>query len=177
MSKNAKKLIGCVVVGIALLTVIFVVSFNAVKENTMKVSGSVSEPTYTDQDGRVYVAAFLKNIAENSVTVDVIEFVTSNNEERVKALSLTEEDMPDGYYIYNPEQETDTWKLSGETVYIFIDWDGDFTHSDYPEEYTTTDIQEFQRYIETYEDATPGMPFFFQLENGTVKLILEKPIA
>ena len=27
--------------------------------------------------------------------------------------------MPDGYYIYNPDEETVTWKLDGQTIYTF----------------------------------------------------------
>ena len=65
----------------------------------------------------------------------------------------------------------------GQTVYTFIDWNGDFTGSDYSEEYTTTDAAEFQKYIGTYEDSQQGMPFFFQIEDGVVKIILEKQIA
>lgn len=178
MSKYIKKvLIGCAAVSIALVAIIIAVSFNAVKSNAKQISEGVSEPTFADQDGTVYVAAFLKNTTENSITVDVIEFVTSDNAERVNALGLTEEDMPDGYYIYNPEQETIIWELNEQTVYTFIDWNGGFTGSDYPEEYTTTDTEEFHRYIETYDDAAPGMPFFFQVEDGVVKMVLEKFFA
>ena len=70
-----------------------------------------------------------------------------------------------------------TWKLDSQTIYNFIDWNGIFTASDYPKEYTTLDMQEFQQYISTYEDSTPGMPFFFQVEDGIVKLVFEKFIA
>ena len=69
------------------------------------------------------------------------------------------------------------WKLDAQTVYTFIDWNGDFSDSEYPEEYTTTDVQEFKKYIETYENATPGMPFFFQIEDDVIRLVLEKPFA
>ena len=79
--------------------------------------------------------------------------------------------------LLTQSEETVTWKLDGQTIYTFIDWNGDFTGSDYPEEYTTTDAAEFQKYIGTYEDSQPGMPFFFQIEDGTVKIILEKQIA
>ena len=139
--------------------------------------GGVSEPTFTDQDGTVYVAAFLKNMTENNITVDVIEFVTSDNAERVNELGLTERDMPDGYYIYNPEQETVIWELNEQTVYTFIDWYGDFTGPDDSKVYTTMNTEEFHRYIETYDDAAPGMPFFFQVEDGVVKMVLEKWFA
>ena len=87
MSKNIKKtLIGCAAVSIALVAAIIAVSFNAVKSNAKQISGEGSESTYTDQDGTVYVTAFLKNMAENSITVDVIEFVTSDNAERVNSV-------------------------------------------------------------------------------------------
>ena len=139
--------------------------------------GGVSEPTFTDQDGTVYIAAFLKDMTENSITVDVIEYVTSDNTERVNELGLTERDMPDGYYIYNPEQETVIWELNEQTVYSFIDWNRDFTGPDDPKEYTTMNTEEFHRYIETYDDAAPGMPFFFLVEDGVVKMVLEKFFA
>ena len=41
----------------------------------------------------------------------------------------------------------------------------------------TKGVKEFKKYIETYDNATPGMPFFFQVEKGVVSLILEKPFA
>ncbi len=123
------------------------------------------------------MAALFKEMTESTVTVDVIEFITDADVERIKELNLTENEMPDGYYIYNQDTETVTWNLDSQTVYMFIDWNGDFTDSEYPEEYTTTDLQEFRKYIETYQDAAPGMPFFFQIENGVVRLILEKQIA
>ena len=114
-------------------------------------------------------------MTENNLMVDVIEFITDDNEEKIRELNLTEDDMPDGYYIYNPDTETIVWKQDAQTVYTFIDWNGDFSDSEYPEEYTTTDVQEFKKYIETYENATPGMPFFFQIEDDVIRLVLEKP--
>ena len=143
----------------------------------VEYSVGVSEPTFTDQDGTVYIVAFLKDMTENSITVDVIEYVTSDNAEKVNELGLTERDMPDGYYLYNPEQETFVWELNEQTVYSFIDWNGDFTGFDDPREYTTTDAEEFHRYIETYDNAAPGMPFFFQVEDGVVTMVLEKFFA
>ena len=119
----------------------------------------------------------LKGVTESTITVDLIEFITDDNEERIRELNIMEDDMPDGYYIYNPDEQTVVWELNMQTVYKFIDWNGDFTGSEYPEEYTTTDVQEFMKYVETYEDAAPGMPFFFQVEDGVVRLVLEKAIA
>ncbi len=120
-------------------------------------SEEVSNPTFKDEEGKLYVAALFKEMTENTITVDVIEFITYDDAERIKELNLTENEMPDGYYIYNQDTETVTWNLDSQTVYRFIDWNGDFIGFEYPEEYTTTDLQEFRKYIGTYQDAAPGI--------------------
>ncbi len=174
--KLNKKAGVCILAGISLLVISIVILVIATGKKVAP-SEEVFSPTFKDEDGKLYVAAFFKEMTESTVTVDVIEFITDADAERIRELNLTENEMPDGYYIYNQDTETVTWNLDSQTVYRFIDWNGDFTGSEYPEEYTTTDLQEFRKYIETYQDATPGMPFFFQIENGVVRLILEKQIA
>ena len=91
------------------------------------------------------VAAFIKNVSADNITVDIVEYIIDTNKERIKELKISEEDMPDGYYIFNSDEEVIIWKCNAETVYTFIDWNGDFTGSESPEEYTTTDIEEFQK--------------------------------
>ena len=179
MSRNEKIRIGIyALTGVVLVAVVAVLSVAVLKKRDSKSAQIKAASTfYTDENGEEYIAAFLKGMADSTITVDVAEFITDDDMERIKELNLTEEDMPDGYYIYNPDEETVTWKLDGQTTYTFIDWNGDFTGSDYPEEYTTTDVVEFQKYIGTYEDSQPGMPFFFHIENGVVKILLEKQIA
>jgi len=171
-----KKTGVCILAGIGLLAITIVISVIATGKKAAQ-SGEVFSLTFKDENGKLYVAALFKEMTESTVTVDVIEFITDADVERIKELNLTENEMPDGYYIYNQDTETVTWNLDSQTVYMFIDWNGDFTGSEYPEEYTTTDLQEFRKYIETYQDAAPGMPFFFQIENGVVRLIWEKQIA
>ena len=138
----------------------------------------LSLPTFTDEDGKKYVVAFLKELSDSEIKVDVIDYITDDNMEKVNELRLSQDDMPDGYYFHNPDTETINWKLNAQTVYHFIDWSGDFSDAgNYPREYTTTDVKEFKKYIETYDNATPGMPFFFEVEKGVVSLIVEKPFA
>lgn len=177
MSKNVNKKMGIYILTGIFLFVSILATIVIATEKKVRQSGGVSYPTFTDEDGKVYVVAFLKEMTENNMIVDVIEFITDDNEEEIRELNLTEDDMPDGYYIYNTDTETIAWKLDAQTVYIFIDWNGEFSDSEYPEKYTTTDVQEFKKYIETYENATPGMPFFFQIEDDVVRLVLEKPFA
>lgn len=132
---------------------------------------------YNNTESGEEIAAFIKNVSDDSISVDIIEYIEDTDTERMKELKLTEEDMLDGYYFFNADYEVTTWKCNKETVYTFIDWGGDFTDGEFPVEYTTTDIEEFQRYIETYDNGEPGMPFFFIIDNGYIKQIIEKPFA
>ncbi len=122
-------------------------------------------------------AAMLEEIDGNTVVLDIVEFITDDDTERIRELKLTEEDMPDGYYIYNPDKKTTSFKLSEHTVYRFIDWNRDFVDSDDFDELNilTTDKAVFEKYIDTY-DPKPGMPFFFEVQEGYVTKIVEKPI-
>lgn len=68
------------------------------------------------------VAAFIKNVLADNITVDIVEYITDTSKERIKELKITEEDMPDGCYIFNSDEEVTIWKCNAETVYTFIDW-------------------------------------------------------
>lgn len=145
--------------------------------NFPKSSITQPENAYDNNASSEATAAFVKNISGDSITVDIIEYITTADTERIKELRLTESDMLGGYYFFNPDEEVTTWKCNAETVYTFIDWHGDFTGGEFPAEYTTMDIEEFQKYIETYDNGEPKMPFFFTIENGYIKQIIEKPFA
>lgn len=134
-------------------------------------------PVYDNTESEEEVAAFVKNVLADSIEVDIIEYITDTDTERIKELKLTENDMPDGYYFFNSDEEVTTWKCNAQTVYTFIDWGGDFTNGEFPVEYTTMDIEEFRKYIKTYDNGEPRMPFFFWIENGYIKQIIEKPFA
>ena len=72
-----------------------------------------------------------------------------------------------------------TYPVSDDAVYQFFDWGRDFADSDLPEDLfiTTSDSNDFSRYLNTYENAKPGMPFFIELKDGKVIRITEKPMA
>ena len=125
------------------------------------------------------LCGFLKSIDETSVMIDEAEYVTPEDSQRIRELNLTEEDLLSGYYIYNPEEETKEYRLTSDTVYNFIDWERNFTYSDAPEEVniSTTDIDKFIKYINTYTNAQPGMPFFFEIDGENIVSITEKPMA
>ena len=123
--------------------------------------------------------AFIKRLDGDKLYVDIAEWITPEDTERVRELGLSEQDMPDGYYIYNPSQSQTILTLTDKTLYQFIDWGRDFVSSDDLKELfiETTDKEKFVHYLGTYENSTPGMPFFIDVENGIVSMIEEKPIA
>lgn len=139
----------------------------------MRTHGLDNDFAYNMQCG-FFVAA-----TDNTVEVDLVEYVEIEDTERVKELGLTEmDDMPDGYYFHNPDTDTVVWQLDSDTQYLFIDWDRNFVHDPDDLFMLTKDREMFGAYLETYLKATPGsMPFFFYVEDGVVKLVVEKPFA
>lgn len=125
------------------------------------------------------LCVFFKSIDETSITIDEVEYITPKNSQRMKELNLTEEDLLSGYYIYNLEEKTKEYLLTSDTVYNFIDWGRNFTDSDDPEKVniSTTDINDFIQYINTYTNSQPNMPFFFEIDGENVVSITEKPMA
>lgn len=127
---------------------------------------------------RMY-CGFLKSLdGTDGVWIDLAEWITDEDTDRIQELQLTENDMPDGYFIYNPEETTQYFSLTEDTVYTFIDWGRDFVDSDeFQEKFVETkELETFGEYLDTYQDFQPGMPFFYELEDGYVKSIVEKPV-
>lgn len=122
------------------------------------------------------ICAFVKEIKDNIIIVDIAEYVTSEDAERVAELELTDADMPDGYYINNEETELEEYILTEETVYNFIDWKNDFVEEGADRDVSTTNKEDFIKYLNTYENSQPQMPFFFEITNNEVISITEKPM-
>lgn len=102
------------------------------------------------------VAAMVKSVSEDSVTVDIVEVIADRD------------NLEAGYIINNPDSEETTWKCNENTIFTFVDWNRDFIDSERPELYWTMDFEEFKKYIESYPEGTPSVPFFFWVENDVV---------
>lgn len=120
------------------------------------------------------VAGIVKGFSEDSITIDEAEYIEEGNTDRLKELGVTEEDMWDGFYLYNPSEEQITYTYSDKTVFTFIDWGGNFTGLPYPSFYTTESLEEFHKYVETYADG--WLLLFFKVEDGAIQYVLERPI-
>lgn len=122
------------------------------------------------------ICAYIKEIENDTIVIDIAEYITTDNTEHISELKLTEYDMPSGYYIHNPEVELETYTLTEETVYNFIDWGNDFVEKGADQNVSTTDKETFIGYLNTYENAEPGMPFFFEINGNDIVSITEKPM-
>jgi len=129
----------------------------------------------------VTFTAIIKEWNEYELKLDIVEYITSEDTTRMDELGLTFKDMPNGYYIHNPDESETRIILSQNTEYVFFDWHEKFTDENDPryevsERFVTTnDISVFIEYLETY-DPYPGMPFFFTGTEDELILIEEKII-
>lgn len=84
MSKNVNKKVDIhILKGTILLVLIVAMLVVSIRKNVPQ-SGEISNPMFIDENGEAYVAGYLKEMTESSITVDVIEFITDDNEEMIK---------------------------------------------------------------------------------------------
>lgn len=118
-------------------------------------------------------------IEDNILYLDEVEIITIENKDRIEELKLKQNvDMPNGYYIYNAEIEKQTFELTNETTYSFVDYNLLFVKNEDGERlYTTTKKEEFILHLnKSYSDSPPAqkVPFFLEVKDGKVISIKEK---
>ena len=118
-------------------------------------------------------------IEDNLLYLDEVEIITMEDKERIEELELKQNvDMPNGYYIYNGGIEKQTFELTNETTYTFVDHNLLFVkNEDGDRLYTTTKKEEFILHLnKSYSDSPPAqkVPFFLEVKDGKVISITEK---
>ncbi len=118
-------------------------------------------------------------IEDDNLYFDEVEIIRTEDRERIAELELKQQDdMPNGYYIYNVDTEKQTYDLTKETVYSFVDTNLLFEkNKDGDRVYTTTKKEEFILHLNTsYSDSPPAqkVPFFIEVKDGKVISITEK---
>lgn len=102
---------------------------------------------------------------------DKAEWITLADEARISELNIDiNNDMPNGYYLYNPEGSTINLKVNDDTIYRFINWSykysGDRMH-------VTNRINEFKEYLDEYKDSK--IPFWVEYNtDGSIKSIMQQ---
>ena len=115
------------------------------------------------------------------MALNIVEFITRDDTERIAELELSEQDMISGYYIHDEDESITTLKLPEDTEFIFFDWWDVYTDEE-DERYeilgerwiSTRDAELFYEYWLPYADS-PGYPFTFHAEEGKV-VIKENPL-
>ena len=122
------------------------------------------------------ICAFVKAIKGNKIIVDIAEYVSKENANRIAELNLTDFDMPNGYYINNTELKLEEYALTETSTYSFIDWKNNFVEFGEDRRVDTTDKEDFNKYLSSYENSQPRMPFFLDIVDGKVIKITEIPL-
>ena len=99
--------------------------------------------------------------------------VNGGNNQSETAVLDRNNDMPNGYYIYNMSTDKVSFYISEETEYNFLDWGQDFVTEGEDRNYSTTDIEEFLEYLDTYLDKGERVPFWIEIKDDSVISIIE----
>ncbi len=99
--------------------------------------------------------------------LDQVEWLTEEDAERLKALNINPNDLPNGYYIHNPKNYPMFHQVSEDTTYSIIDWQGDAKQK-------TVSMEDFLESLEAYGELSP--PYWVVTKDGQVKSITEQYI-
>ncbi|MEA4816080.1 MAG: hypothetical protein VB120_04385 [Lachnospiraceae bacterium] len=118
-------------------------------------------------------------IEDNTLYLDEVEIVTTEDTDRITELGLTiENDLPSGYYILNPIIETVSFELTDDTIYTFTDSNLLFVEdADSNRLYTTTKKKDFLKHLDaSYSDDLPAqkVPFFVEVSDGKIVSVTEE---
>ena len=130
-------------------------------------AAGVSTAESADTRQMAYVKSF--DTGSGALVIDPIEWITKEDTERIKELGLKFDygfdDFPDGHYIYNPSQETETLKLTKDARLFMIK-----RGSSGPEGNEQVSLEQFAQRIKQ-EDS---YPYQLTLENGEVSELQER---
>ncbi len=122
-----------------------------------------------------YTPVLIKSFDGMTMVVDPVEYITTDNIDRIAELELNHEfDLPSGYYIHNETEESLVLDVSG-AVFEFVDWNRQFVRVG-GSFYITEDAGEFLQYCGTYEGGIPSNTPFFLKINGNKLLKLKEII-
>lgn len=110
---------------------------------------------------------FISNFNLDSISfhLDKIEWLTHEDTERLAELNIDTYDMPNGFYIYNPENYPMHCMVTDQTQYNIINWEAGANHKSVTKE-------EFIEHFKIYSDFIP--PSRIIIKDGYVQSITEQ---
>ncbi len=106
------------------------------------------------QKKKGFIRAF--NEETGILTLDPIEWLTLQDKDRLRELGISEDNFPNGFYIYNPSQQTENLMLSSQTKIYLL--------SGTPGEGVLTDRAGLTERLK----KAVNNPYELQIQNGTV---------
>lgn len=109
---------------------------------------------------------------EGSLELDEFEFISQEDEQRISELKLTQEEMPNGYYINNPEEKYESFVIDDSAEFIFYDAGNLFVEENANDKkYVTSDINEFHQFLyggSEGSEAVARIPFEVVIQDGKI---------
>ena len=99
--------------------------------------------------------------------LDQIEWLTLEDADRLRELDIKPNDLPNGYYIYNPNNYPMFHQVRDETTYSIIDWKGNAKQK-------KVSLDMFLESLRGYSEQSP--PYWVVTKDGYVKSITEQYI-
>ncbi|WP_324823088.1 M56 family metallopeptidase [Sinanaerobacter sp. ZZT-01] len=113
-----------------------------------------------------YISKFeINKYSKSSFHLDQIEWLTADNDaERLNKLGVNPQDLPNGYYIYNPNHYPMFCQVTEETSYYVIKQGSTALQS--------VTLEEFLKHLKSFSGSAP--PFHVVTKDGYVQSISEQ---
>lgn len=112
------------------------------------------------------------SIEGDTLYVDEVEWITTENAERMQELNLAESDMPNGYYIHNPSTDKITFQISESMEYHFVALESlSFFKEGEDRNYSTTKKEEFMEFLNSVD--AERVVFTVEIKDGVAVKITE----
>ena len=122
-----------------------------------------------------YISIETKDLNDNTFLLDEVEWITLEDENRIKELNLTiDNNLPNGYYIHNSDTKKTPITVNEKTLYEFIDWNGIYVKEDGNKQYTTSDKLKFINNLNSYKGQKFQPLFWVEIKDGIVIKITEQ---
>lgn len=123
----------------------------------------VSDQINTFYNDSFELYSYIDNFDGETITFDRVEWVNIPSK-RAGILGLTDNDGPNGFYIYNERNAIARHPVSADCTYITLDWDADFV----PVEVSASNFQSILA-----ERNFPGTPYVLTFQEGKIVSVKE----
>lgn len=108
------------------------------------------------------------------VRLDEFEFIRQEDKKRIEELNLSQEDMPNGYYINNESEDINVFEVDNDAEFIFYDTGNIFVEENEDKKYLTKDIEEFKLFLYSNTNTPRRTPFWVGINKEGYVVIIEE---